>query len=202
MSKKFEPSSNLFGLVLLGGKSTRMGQDKSRLNYHGKPQLDYMKEILTPFCAELFFSGRKEQAASSSRWISDKLEYADTGPLAGILSAMEEHPGKSWIVLAVDLPFVTRQTLQYLIENRDPQKIATVFRSNYDSLPEPLCAVWEGHSLAKIKELFANGIRCPRKILINSDVRLLEQKDKRWLDNVNTPEEFEHALKTIKHERS
>ena len=53
----------LFGLVLAGGKSQRMGEDKGLINYHGKIQREYMADLLDDICEETFISCRPEQAA-------------------------------------------------------------------------------------------------------------------------------------------
>src|SRR4051812_47661865 len=51
----------LNGLVLAGGKSERMGRDKTRINWHGKEQCYYISDLLKPFCSEVFISCRHEQ---------------------------------------------------------------------------------------------------------------------------------------------
>ncbi len=112
------------------------------------------------------------------------------GPLGGILSAMKEYPDADWLVLACDLPFITDETIQTLLDMRDPQKTATAFISTQDALPEPLCAIWEGHAYDSILKLFNEGIHCPRKVLIKSNTHLLKQNNPHWLDNINTPEEY------------
>jgi molybdenum cofactor guanylyltransferase len=181
----------VFGLILAGGYSKRMGQDKALLEFHGKPQVEYLLDLLKPFCGKVFLSKRADQKPYKNfRSINDASEFADAGPLSGILSAMKEYPESSWLVLACDLPYVTNKTLQALVARRNPQRTATAFISTLDSLPEPLCAVWEGHAYHSIVKLFKEGIHCPRKILIKSNTQLLKQNDPHWLDNINTPEEY------------
>jgi molybdopterin-guanine dinucleotide biosynthesis protein A len=182
----------ILGLILAGGYSRRMGQDKSLLEFHGLPQIEYVFDLLGQYCADVFLSKRADQQPYKNiTSIDDSNEFSNHGPLGGILSAMKEFPDASWLVIACDLPFVTEATIQTLLNNRDPQKTATAFISTLDALPEPLCAIWEGHAYGSILKLFNEGMHCPRKILINSDTCLLRQKDPRWLDNVNTPEEYE-----------
>ena len=111
------------------------------------------------------------------------------GPIAGIAAAQALHPDAAWLVLACDLPFLDGRTLQYLLEHRAPERVATAFRSSHDGLPEPLCAIFEPGSAAAIRATSA-GKSCPRKFLIRSDPLLLEQPEPRALDNINTPEEY------------
>jgi len=101
-------------------------------------------------------------------------------------------------VLACDLPFLTERTLQHLIANRDPQKIATAYRSAHDGLPEPLCAIWEPAAREPVLAYIASGKQCPRKFLINSDTALLDLPEHQALDNVNTVEEFGLATAALR----
>lgn len=182
----------IYGLVLAGGASTRMLRDKATLSYHGKPQLEWSFELLDQFCERTFISVRANQAQDPVRahlpQILDQLE--GKGPIAGIAAAQATHPDVAWLVLACDLPFLARSTLEYLIANRDPSRLATAFRSSHDGLPEPLCAIYEPASRARISAYIQGGRQCPRKFLIQSEVNLLDQVDRRWLNNANTPDEF------------
>ena len=168
------PTPTLFGLILAGGASTRMQRDKAALQYHGKSQLEWAFELVSQVCAATFVSIRPDQRNDAARapfpQIVDREPGA--GPLAGISAALQEHPKAAWLVVACDLPFLTEDTLRHLIANRDPQRLATAYRSAHDGLPEPLCAVWEPAAREPALAHLANGKQCPRKFLINSDVEL------------------------------
>ena len=191
--------NRLFGLILAGGHSKRMGQDKTLLSYHGKPQVEHVRGLLKGVCAEVFISAKDKKGDTlGCPLLIDHQQFADAGPLTGILSAMSAYPDESWLVMACDLPFVTKKTLQYLIENRDPAKPATAFISTSDGLPEPLCAIWEAHGFKDFLEFFRKGLHCSRKMLIKSSAHLITQPDPRWLDNVNTPQEYQQALAVLR----
>jgi len=100
-------------------------------------------------------------------------------------------------VLACDLPYLDARTLDVLIAARDPQRVATAFRSSHDGLPEPLCAIYEPRALEGVRAHVAGGRNCPRKFLINADTKLLDQPDARALDNVNTVAEYGHAMESL-----
>lgn len=192
----------LYGLILAGGKSTRMKKDKSLLRYQGKTQIESAFNLLSQFCEKIFISNRKAQAALHKHkglpQIHDHQEFRDIGPLSGILSAMTEYPSAAWLVLACDLPFVSVKTLERLIERRNQSKTATAFTSANDGLPEPLCAIYEPQGRAQLLRFFKEGITCPRKILINSNIELVEQNDKMALENVNDPQEYRKVLAIMK----
>lgn len=185
----------LFGLVLAGGASTRMQRDKAALTYHDKPQLQWAWELLNELTEAAFVSVRPDQALEPLRaglpQIVDR--YEGIGPVAGILSALQAHPAAAFLVIACDLPFLDRRTLEHLIARRDPARVASAYRSARDGLPEPLCAIYEPQARAPIEAFVRSGRDCPRKFLIQSDALILGQPDPRALDNVNTPEEYRAA---------
>jgi len=190
-----EPAAPLFGLVLAGGRSTRMQRDKAGLEYAGRSQLERAVELITPLVARIFVSVRRDQTADPLRarypQIVDSGEVA--GPIAGIIAAQSRHPDVAWLVLACDLPLLDRETLQHLLRSRRPQKQATAYRSSHDGLPEPLCAIYEPSSREALRDYIASGRDCPRKFLINADTALLDQPEPGALDNVNTPKEYGSA---------
>ncbi|MEN8247641.1 MAG: NTP transferase domain-containing protein [Bacteroidota bacterium] len=182
----------LNGLVLIGGKSTRMQKDKSQLIYHeGLPQHEHMFNLLDKFCQKTFISVRDdEQAATySTPTISDK--FVGLGPYGGILSAFQDNPNTAWLVVAVDLPFVDKNTISQLVQARNIHKTATSFLDRKDEFPEPLITIWEPKAYPVLLEFLSKGYSCPRKALINSDVEIIADRDKNILMNVNTPQEYE-----------
>ncbi len=182
------------GLVLMGGKSTRMGKDKSALNYHGKPQSEYVHDLLSEFCEEVYFSCRPEQlldSEHSNKRIEDR--FNNLGPMGGILSAMMANPEKAWFVVACDLPFADKKTLQFLMNERDMSKIATAFLDSDGKFPEPLIAIWEPKSYTALYHFLSLGYSCPRKVLINSDIKLVKAPNTKALTNANEPQDYEKA---------
>ncbi|MDO6518360.1 NTP transferase domain-containing protein [Zobellia uliginosa] len=186
----------IYGLVLAGGKSTRMGKDKGLIPYHGMPQRDYLYNLLGRVCEKTFLSIRPEQAeemAEDLEVIIDENKYR--GPYNGLLSAHLQHPDVAWLVLACDLPLMDLKALQELIAARDPNMVATSFAQKENPLPEPLCAIWEPkafqESLAYLES--GNGT-CPRKYLINSEVKLVFPDNPNVLLNANSEEEYKEAI--------
>jgi molybdopterin-guanine dinucleotide biosynthesis protein A len=193
----------LYGLVLAGGRSTRMKMDKAALDYHGKPQMAHCHDLLRGFCRDVFVSVRSDQADDpvSRRLPQIHDRFVGFGPMGGILSALKEHPEAAWLVLACDLPFVDEVTLRALVRERNPYKLATAFVSPRDGFPEPLCAIYEPKSVFWLLQFLGLGIHCPRKILINSDTHLLKPPTPQALANANSPDEYAAALATIEESR-
>lgn len=189
-------ASEVYGLVLAGGKSRRMGRDKALLIRDGKSQLSHMVSLLDAVVDRVFVSTRDDQTGDAERsrfnLIVDR--YDDMGPVAGILTALQEYPQVDWLVVACDLPNIDDSTLRFLLKNVSDIQPFTAFSSSHDGLPEPLCAVYKAGSDQVLREFIDDGVNCPRKILIRSETCLLEQPNPSSLDNVNTPDDLEHSV--------
>lgn len=192
-------SAPLYGLVLAGGRSSRMGEDKAALRVGDRSQLEQAMALLAPHVARAFVSVRADQRADPLRGRFEQIEDTreNLGPVAGIIAAQERFPQSAWLVLACDLPLLDAATLEFLLRARAPERLATAFRSSHDRLPEPLCAVYEPASRAALAAYVARGQHCPRKFLLQADVHLVDEPNPRALDNANTPEEYAQAMSTI-----
>ena len=180
----------LRGLVLAGGRSERMQTDKGALHYHALDQRQHTAALLADFCPDVRVSVRPDQAAGLPAGLPALPDtFLNLGPLGGVLSAFQADPNAAWLVLACDLPFLTRETLEHLVAHRQPARMATSFRSPWDQFPEPLVTIWEPRSYGQLLRLLSLGYSCPRKALINSDIELLAPPLPDELRNVNTPAE-------------
>ena len=188
-----EKIASIKGLVLIGGKSVRMGFNKSKLNYHGKPQREFVKELLENNNLETYYS--VENKSEKENEISDK--FLNLGPFGGICSAFQKDPNSAWFVLATDLPFINDQVIKLVLKKRNPSKVATVIKGKNKQFVEPLVTIYEPKAYPILLQYLAQGYSCPRKMLINSDVEIIEINDD-LIRNINTPEDFENALQVIK----
>ena len=127
------------GVVLAGGKSTRMGQDKALLEVDGKPLLLHAIEKLKPHVRELIVIG--EPRKYGHIW-PDVLpdEIPGLGPLGGIVTAMGAARHDRMLVLAVDVPGVNADLLERLKLELPENADALVPR--HDGQLEPLVAAY------------------------------------------------------------
>lgn len=193
-------SRPLYGLVLAGGMSSRMGRDKWLLEYHDGPHAAYLHGLLATILERAFISVRpsqaREQGLASMPLLVDA--YEGLGPLGGMLTAMTTYPEAAWLVLACDLPFVEAATIARLISQRTPLRFATAYRSSSDGGPEPLCAIYEPKALLPLRDLADRGHAGPRTMLLDNRVGLLDAADELELLNVNHPEEHGKALDLLR----
>ena len=192
------PPPPVCGLVLAGGRSARMGSDKATLVHPDgrtlvKRACDLLKEA---GCGLVAVSLRLDQEVPPG--LDDIVIVRDgegesTGPMAGIVSGMRLQPDADWLVIACDLPRLDAATLSHLIRSKRADEAFLSYRSEFDELPEPLCAIYSPLALSAIEKAVAEDMRCPRKILIRGNCRLLEPVTPRALDNANTPEDWQTA---------
>ena len=191
--------SQLHGLLLAGGRSSRMGRDKASLvvGDRGLSQAAYTLALLQRFCAQTYLSLRNEQdiprGAEGVPVLRD--ESAAEGPMAGLLAAFRQAPDAAWLALACDLPFVHAGLLARLIERHEmePTLPFVVFAAATGGEPEPLCAIYGPPAGPILARYAARGQFSPRRIMIEESALLLELEDAAALRNVNTPQELAAA---------
>ena len=194
MSRVIRPVP-LYGLILAGGSSSRMQRDKAALKYQGQTQLDRVFDLARRHVSEVYVSVRAAQVSEPTRAARPMIvdSFPGEGPLIGIRSALAAYPNTAWLVLACDLPFLSDAAIAHLLYERDVSRYATAYKSTFDGLPEPLCAIWEPSAAAALSQYQNNAGTCPRKFLIRHAAKLLEPIDAHALDNINTPEEYSQA---------
>lgn len=177
--------SVLNGLVLAGGYSTRMGTNKSLLVYNGRPQREFLFDLLKKYCDDAFVSCRKEQQVPAA--FNPLFDRSDLpGPLNGILTAFQ-HMSSSWLAVAVDMPFVDDRAIATLLLHRDKTKMATCYFNRDTQQPEPLLTIWESHAHPHLLDFARNGNISPREFLKTHPVKMINPPDDKILRNVNYP---------------
>lgn len=180
----------LNGLVLAGGKSVRMNQDKSMVSWHGKPQRYHLADLLGNFCDQVFISCRtaqKDEIDPAYQSLTDI--YDNIGPFGGVLSALDHDHSLGWIIVACDLPLLDSNGIADLISQRDTGLMATAYENPADGLPEPMVVIWEPAAYPLLRSLLQEGSSSLRRILTSNQIQLVKPLHPEILTNVNTPEE-------------
>jgi molybdenum cofactor guanylyltransferase len=194
-----DPLPALHGLVLTGGDSLRMGEDKALLDAGGEPQLQATLRLLQKHAQPCFVSlragQRNEPLRSRMQQIVDGID--GIGPAAGLLAAHAAYPQAAWLVVACDLPLLDDAALEALIRARDGRHAAIGYRGNHDDLPEPLCTLWEPAALDRLEQQVRAGRNGLRDTLRQVELLLLPAPPDAALDNANTPQERERLMRRM-----
>ncbi len=189
----------LKALILAGGKSKRMQADKAQLAYHdGQSQVAYLAGICQELGLETYISRSHEASDAPYEGfpvIKDRL--VDMGPFGAICSAFLHDPTAAYLVLACDLPLINRESIVTLMQQRNPSKYGTAYKLVDQAFPEPLISIYEPKVYQRLLRLLTLGYACPRKILINSEVEIIDLVDATVAFNANTPAERDQALAII-----
>jgi len=183
------------GLILAGGKATRLGGvDKRQLVIAGRTIFERQVEALAPCVAEILVSSRAD--VPGYRTVRDPV--ADVGPLGGIAAGLAAAATPWLFVLAGDMPGVHRALVELVLSHGDADSDAVGIRIG--NRPEPLCsalrvAVWRPIVSARIaaRVLRASALLGERHVR----VRWIEEASVRAIDpslqslrNVNSPEDL------------
>lgn len=127
------------GVVLAGGKSSRMGRDKALIEIDGRTLLDRALDLLDPHCTELLVIGEREKYGHVGPFVIAD-EWPGKGPLGGIATAMRYASNDMLLVVACDMPHLTARLLELLKAQLGNATDAVVPR--HAGFIEPLAAAY------------------------------------------------------------
>ncbi|MCW1921415.1 NTP transferase domain-containing protein [Luteolibacter arcticus] len=186
-------------LILIGGKSQRMGRDKATIERpDGILQIDWLARLAKLTGGEVFLSMRDDSAPPVDLPVVTD-EVAGGGPLAALAAIHARKPDGPVLVLGCDLFLLDETTVTHLLSHRDPNRSATCFANRIDGRPEPLCAIYEVSGISQAAEALGRGDHCARRFLESLDPLVLELPHAAALDNANTPQELAECFAKLQH---
>lgn len=179
------------GLVLSGGYSSRMGQDKGLLQWEKTTLIQKQVQLLQEVVCTVFISCREEQA-ELYRPYGDLLidQLPSQGPMSGLLTAFHHSPEQAWLILPVDMPHMDAQHLAQLLNSRKPELVATVYQDQESLTLQPLACIWEPKALPLLTQAWEMQHFSLRRILESHPVNTVFPMDNSILKNVNRPEDL------------
>ncbi len=211
---------NVVGVILVGGAGRRMGRDKTQMRLGGRPVVSYLAEQLAIRTEEVWAIGRSSAGAELPQFVQWHLDLRPgCGPLGGIATALQlagaassagrEGTGKgsgaakAALVLACDMPFVSGHMLDRLLEARQPDRPASVFRNPMTGRIEPMPAIYEPMAIEAIDRALGDGRLAVTELLeaIGAHVIDVPEGLADELSNVNTPEDLQAAQLRFSKER-
>jgi molybdopterin-guanine dinucleotide biosynthesis protein A len=105
------------GIILAGGKSSRMGTDKGLMEYNGKLLVEYAIDLLRPFCAEIIISSNNSDYERLGLKVVPDI-FRDCGPVGGLHAALSGSHFNYNIVVSCDTPFVVAELFDLLLAQK------------------------------------------------------------------------------------
>ena len=192
--------SGVYGLVVCGGKSTRMGTDKSMLNYHGQPQRYHLYEMLNGLCEHVFISCNKEQAANipdKYAVIVDNEQYGDIGPMAALLTAFDKYPDASFLVVGCDYPYLQKEELKRLIEVSLQSNKPTSLYNVEAKLIEPLMSVYQHDIKYQLEQNFKQNKYSLRMLLEDVNAHVIEPLNYMSIISIDNLQQYQEVINKL-----
>jgi molybdopterin-guanine dinucleotide biosynthesis protein A len=188
-------TKKITGIILCGGKSRRMGNNKAFLKLNGKYIVSHVFEVLSALCKEIIIStNTKELAFLKGDLVAD--EFQNIGPIAGIYSALKHSKTEKNIILSCDTPFINTDILEYLLKNSENFDVVLPV---FEDFLQPLTGIFNKTIIPIIENEITKGNYIPPRIFEKTNLNKLkiDKNIKGWhkhlFFNVNSPEDYEKA---------
>jgi molybdopterin-guanine dinucleotide biosynthesis protein A len=182
--------SNITGIILAGGRSSRMGMDKGLLDLKGKAFVKYSIDALKPLVSKIIIvSNNAAYDIFNLERVEDIIK--DSGPLAGIYTGLNKSKTEYNLVLSCDIPLVQSNVLKILIQEEDNHDIVQIKSNGRDM---PLIALYRRHCENKFLELLQNNERRLHVAVNQCRVKSvkLNTESEIFTRNINTPEDLKN----------
>ena len=188
----------LAGVILAGGKSVRMGQDKCALQLEGETFLERLVRRYRPVVDRLFLAVDRpgRYLAAGAEEVCD-LRAGNQGPLAGLEAVLTRIDGGLVFLTGVDLPFGDPALLARLVQLRGDAPVCCIRRTSGDL--EPLFALYSHACLPAVTAWLDEGRKSLYSLIRHLPARLVEERELTNFDldhilmNINHPEDLRRA---------
>jgi molybdenum cofactor guanylyltransferase len=184
--------SLMIGLILAGGNSTRMQQHKSELYYSTLPQWQVVEQLLQPYCQQIILNAN-HTIQSHLPILTDAPQFAEHGPLAGILTAYNCIP-ETYIVLAIDYPMLTTYDIQALVNKYKATNKSTIFFNTDSHFYEPYLGIYTADFLQELNnnmaQLKPSNFSMQHYLRSQQNIEKYIPENIYSLQNANTPQQY------------
>ena len=181
-------------IIMAGGQSRRMGEDKTLLPFGGYPTLvHYQMARLAPLFETIVISCKEPKFNDPTLpLLCDETSWDVSSPLVGLARALAHYPRGKVFIIGADTPFVSPETIQKLchIEGHDAVIPKTPTKAH------PLCAVYDSRILARIDQKLHRHDYKMMGLIAELDAVMVEGFDECEFANLNTPEEYHAACRS------
>lgn len=180
-------------ILFTGGKSSRMGQDKSLLPFGKSPSLaQYQYERLKQLFSNVYISAKSRDKFNFNPHVIEDPVNCDFAPTAGFVAAFEKLANDRIFVLSVDTPFVDAPIIQNLLDTDALYYDAVICKT--PSGIHPMVGIYHRSLLDKLQRMLNEGDHRLGKLLSNSKTHYIQFENEEYFSNLNHPHEYEEAV--------
>lgn len=196
MKNSYLAGGRLTAIILAGGKSSRMGEEKGLMYFNGKKLVEYVIAATTTVTDKIIIITANEAYRQFGYpCIADEL--IDKGPLGGIYTGLIHSTTQKNLVLGCDMPFLSGQLLTALAGNSGTEE---VLLTEHKGLAEPLCSVYDKSCMTHIRGLLEKNQLKITDALAGLKTRVISFDKEEWFignefANINTMEELKKFRK-------
>jgi len=193
-------TKQLTGIILCGGKSSRMGQNKALLKINEKYIIQYVVETLQPFCDEIILSTNTNEL-DFLNYLTVNDIYDNIGPISGIISSLLASKNSKNIIISCDTPFINKYLLGELLSYSHDFNIVL---PEFNGYLQPMTGVFKKSIIPVIKNEIEKGNYIPPNIFEKCKLKKLEispnnpKYHEHLFFNVNKPGDYSKAQEIIK----
>lgn len=188
---------HICGVILAGGKSRRMGRNKSLLKIQGKTTIEHITSEIKRCSDEVIIIANEKDTYDFLPYPKFSDRFINKGPLAGLESALYHVDADIFIIAACDMPFIEHEVYEYMLEQLGNDDAVVPV---YNDRPHPLAGIYKRTVLSEItRQLEMNNLRV-RSFFEDINVKFLssfggisEEVVTKHFFNMNHPEQYEQA---------
>jgi len=185
--------NNITGIILAGGKSTRMGTDKGLLKFEGETYIQILLRRLSGLFSDLIIIANRVDLYERYGFPVFPDRIADCGPLGGLYTGLLASGTLYNFMIACDMPFIKQELIEFIVSEIDGSDVVIPKRNGR---PEPLCAIYSKRCIGNIKEQLDKNNFKMTDFIRNMRIREISEEETLQFDhdemsfiNINTPSE-------------
>ena len=181
-------------VIFAGGKSSRMGEDKALLPFADYPTLtEFQQDKLRALFDKVYISAKENKFDFDCMVIEDN--YTENSPLVGLISVFETLKAEEVFILSVDAPFVNKEAIEKILKHNENKFDVIIAQS--PSGVQPLCGLYKRSLLPLAYTQLEKGNHRLSDLLRLANTLFVEFDEDGPFTNLNHPEEYKKALKTV-----